>query len=219
MQLPQLPRRTTCNRCQLHATANNIGMPFAAHPLHATGTNCLVLLGDRPGNEDDRKGLPFSGPSGTILWGDPGSDYLSELGPPPDTAVYAGTLLRCWSPARTMPQATYTACTGWLLEDLNSLAAAHPGDLTLLALGAGPAMVLSHLIGGKRLGLKQSLSLQGCTYQRWSVFFTYNPAQLLPHAEPALVVPTLDHLSLVRDHMDGMLPATLKPNLVPPGPL
>jgi uracil-DNA glycosylase family 4 len=218
MELPQLPCRPTCDRCELHCTATNVGIPWQTHAPTAA-RNALVLLGDRPGIEDDRQGTPFVGPSGSILWGTPGSDYLSELNPPSTTTVYGGTILRCWAPAKKMPASAYKACSRYTLDDLNHLSVVHPGDLTLLCMGAAAASVIHKLATGTPATLRDTLNKQGLKWGRWSIYFTYNPGQLLPHAEPALVTPTIDHLRLVSDHMHGRLPESISPTIVPPGPI
>jgi len=51
----------TCRNCPLWAHATQT--VFGAGNPHA----CVILVGEQPGDEEDRKGLPFVGPAGRLL--------------------------------------------------------------------------------------------------------------------------------------------------------
>src|SRR5258706_12251702 len=62
----------TCTKCDLHIGAHN-GVPGRGNP-HAE----VFLVGEAPSVYDDRRGVPFSGPSGAFLDG-----LLAPAGPNP----------------------------------------------------------------------------------------------------------------------------------------
>lgn len=61
--LDQLARAAaTCTACPLHRDA--IQTVFGTGTRHAP----ILLVGEQPGDVEDKKGLPFVGPAGAVLW-------------------------------------------------------------------------------------------------------------------------------------------------------
>jgi uracil-DNA glycosylase len=54
-------RAATCTACELHH--DTTGTVFGSGPAHAR----LVLVGEQPGDREDREGAPFVGPAGQLL--------------------------------------------------------------------------------------------------------------------------------------------------------
>lgn len=52
---------TRCRGCELYAPATQV--VFSAGPPSAT----MVLVGEQPGDQEDRQGMPFVGPAGRLL--------------------------------------------------------------------------------------------------------------------------------------------------------
>ena len=99
----------TCTRCRLSETRTNAC--FARGDLGAG----LLFIGEGPGAEEDRQGLPFVGRSGQLL------DRLivEELGLRPDQ-VQVTNVVRCRPPGNRDPQEDeITACRPYLERQLD----------------------------------------------------------------------------------------------------
>lgn len=92
-------RIITCTRCDLHRVASR-PVPWSG-PLEAA----VVVLGEAPGEKEDRAGEPFVGPSGQLL-----RKYLGRVGFATDELVYMNTV--CCYPAGTPGPEHVAACRG-----------------------------------------------------------------------------------------------------------
>jgi len=96
-----------CTRCPLHAGRTN-AVPGAGNP----GAG-LVLIGEAPGQEEDRQGLPFVGRSGQLL-----TDILRAIGFTRDE-VFICNILKCRPPGNRDPERQeVTACEPYLRRQL-----------------------------------------------------------------------------------------------------
>jgi DNA polymerase len=98
-----------CTRCPLSATRTNavfgMGNPTAD----------LMFVGEAPGAEEDKQGLPFVGRSGQLL----DRVILEELGMTRDDCFIANTL-RCRPPGNRDPRPEETeACRPWLEQTID----------------------------------------------------------------------------------------------------
>ena len=59
--LPTLEILSACRRCDLWQEGTK-GVPGSGAPRPA-----IVLVGEQPGDEEDRQGVPFIGPAGRLL--------------------------------------------------------------------------------------------------------------------------------------------------------
>lgn len=96
-------RASTCVRCGLAQGRTTVvfgdGDPRAR----------LLLVGEAPGLQEDRQGLPFVGPSGQLL-----ERLLAEIGLQRDD-VYICNVVKCRPPANRPPQPLEIgACRSWL---------------------------------------------------------------------------------------------------------
>lgn len=129
----------------------------------------LVVVGEAPGAQEDRQGLPFVGPAGKLL-----DLLLLSVGFPRDR-VYICNVLKCRPPQNRDPQPDeVAACSSWLQGQLETIR-----PKVLLAVGRFAGQMLS--------GSDASISrLRGeiHTYRGIPVVATYHPAYLLrnPHA-------------------------------------
>jgi DNA polymerase len=97
----------TCSRCDLSRSRTQV--VFGAGNADAD----LMFVGEAPGAEEDRQGLPFVGRSGALL-----SSMLEEVGLSRDGVFIANTL-KCRPPANRDPTATETeTCRPWLHEQI-----------------------------------------------------------------------------------------------------
>ena len=152
-----------CTACGLHGGRNNVvfarGNPAAE----------IVIVGEAPGEEEDRTGLPFVGRAGRLL-----DLMLMAVGYPKDS-VYICNTLKCRPPGNRNPLPDeLAACNGFLRKQLDIVA-----PKVLLAVGKFAAQTL--LQSEEPIG---RLRGQVHTYEGRPVVVTYHPAYLLrsPHA-------------------------------------
>lgn len=92
-------RIITCTRCQLHRVVQ-CPVPWSG-PVEAS----VAVLGEAPGEKEDRAGVPFIGPSGQLL-----RKYLTKVGLTPSELVFMNTV--CCYPTRTPRPEEVAACRG-----------------------------------------------------------------------------------------------------------
>ncbi len=96
-----------CTRCPLHATRTNA--VFGAGNADAE----LMFIGEAPGANEDRLGLPFVGAAGKLL-----DRLLEEIGLERGE-VWIGNVLRCRPPDNRDPQPReIESCQGYLFEQV-----------------------------------------------------------------------------------------------------
>jgi uracil-DNA glycosylase family 4 len=113
----------TCTKCDLHIGAHN-GVPGSGNPRAE-----VFLVGEAPSVYDDRRGVPFSGPSGAFL------DELLALAGLHRAEVFLTNLVRHRVPdGRALRPDEITACRDYLSRQI---AAVNP--LVIVALGRAAA--------------------------------------------------------------------------------
>jgi uracil-DNA glycosylase family 4 len=96
-----------CTRCDLHVGARN-GVPGAGDPRAE-----VMLVGEAPSLYDDRRGTPFSGPSGVFL------DELLALVGLSRSSVYLTNVVKHRVPeTRELLPAEITACASYLTRQI-----------------------------------------------------------------------------------------------------
>jgi uracil-DNA glycosylase len=109
-----------CTRCALHEGRSQ--SVFA----RGTGASGLVFVGEGPGEEEDRQGLPFVGPAGQLLDRMIGAMQLGR------DDVYVCNIVKCRPPKNRKPDPDEMArCMPFLAEQLEILA-----PRVIVALGA-----------------------------------------------------------------------------------
>ena len=108
MNLEQLEQLcSTCTTCKLASTRQNVvfgqGYPDAR----------LMLIGEAPGQEEDRTAKPFVGKAGQLL-----EQILGAVGMN-RADIYISNLVKCRPPQNRNPEPEeITSCQGWLLEQI-----------------------------------------------------------------------------------------------------
>ncbi len=149
-----------CTRCRLSETRNKV--VFGAGNPKAD----LLLVGEAPGAEEDRQGIPFVGRAGVLL-----TKILKSIDFERDE-VYIANVLKCRPPGNRDPLADEVeACEPYLVEQI---AAIRPK--VICALGAFAVRTLLKLGPSTSIG-----SLRGIVhdYQGVPLIATYHPAYLL----------------------------------------
>lgn len=96
-----------CTKCPLHETRTKA--VFGAGDADAE----LMFVGEAPGAEEDRQGLPFVGRAGQLL-----NDLLGEIGMSRD-GVFIANVLKCRPPGNRDPQPLeIEACRPYLFEQI-----------------------------------------------------------------------------------------------------
>lgn len=97
----------TCTKCALSASRTKV--VFGSGNANAD----LMFVGEAPGAEEDRQGLPFVGRSGNLL-----TSLLAEVGINRDDVFIANTI-KCRPPENRNPTAAeIETCQPWLFEQI-----------------------------------------------------------------------------------------------------
>jgi uracil-DNA glycosylase family protein len=136
-----------CRGCELYRDATQVVMGSGS------GRAALMLLGEQPGDREDREGEPFVGPAGGVL-----DRALAAAGIEPDS-VYVTNVVKHfrWTPAprgkRRLHQrptrAHVVACRPWLMAELDLV---RPRGVVLLGGTAGQALYGSKFRVGEARG-------------------------------------------------------------------
>lgn len=171
-------RAAGCTACSLAHGRNRV--VFGSGPVDAG----LMVIGEGPGAEEDRRGLPFVGRAGELL-----TKILQAIGLDRDQ-VYIANIVKCRPPGNREPEAAeVAACIGYLESQI---ALVRPA--ILVALGKTAAQTL--------LGTTGTMAeLRGPWYDFHGVPLkvTYHPAALLRN--PSLKRPTWEDMQQVRDRL------------------
>jgi uracil-DNA glycosylase family 4 len=170
-----------CRLCQLHATRTQT--VFGAGNPDAN----LLLIGEAPGREEDRQGLPFVGRSGQLL-----TEILKAIGFARDD-VYICNILKCRPPDNRDPgPEEVRSCEAYLQRQLEVIE-----PRVILCLGR----VAAHTLLGTRAALgalRESVHF----YAGIPVMVTFHPAALLRN--PHLKRPCWDDVRRVRALHDAL---------------
>jgi DNA polymerase len=167
-----------CRRCRLcegrQKTVFGSGNPNAD----------LMFIGEGPGAEEDRQGLPFVGRAGELL-----TRIIEAIGMTRDQ-VYIANIVKCRPPGNRDPQPDEVAACRSYLE--RQIALVRPRLLVALGRIAAQTLLGNDLPIGRMRG--QWFQVQGVP-----TMVTYHPAALLRN--PALKRPTWEDMQQVRDRL------------------
>jgi len=167
-----------CTRCRLAGGRHTV--VFGSGDADAD----LMFIGEGPGAEEDRQGLPFVGPAGQLLTRIIGAIGLAR------EQVYICNVVKCRPPGNRDPQPDeVAACRGFLEAQVRLV-----GPRVLVALGR----VAAQTVLGSDLPVGR---LRGEWHQVFGVPLrvTYHPAAILRNA--AYKRPTWEDMQLVRDRL------------------
>ncbi|MCH9647980.1 MAG: uracil-DNA glycosylase [Deltaproteobacteria bacterium] len=144
----------------------------------------LMLIGEGPGANEDREGLPFVGAAGQLL-----NRILEAIGLERDN-VYVANIVKCRPPGNRNPQPDeIAACSSFLERQIDLV---QPKVLVALGRVAAHALLRSDQSLGR---------LRGSWYEVQGVptRVTYHPAALLRNED--LKRPTWQDMQVVRDRL------------------
>jgi uracil-DNA glycosylase family 4 len=167
-----------CTRCRLaegrHKVVFGSGNPSAD----------LMFVGEGPGAEEDRQGLPFVGAAGELL-----TKIIQAIDRTREQ-VYIANVVKCRPPGNRDPQPDEVAtCRGYLDQQI---ALVRPRVLVALGRVAAQTLLGNDSPIGRMRG--QWFQVQGVP-----TMVTYHPAALLRN--PALKRPTWEDMQQVRDFL------------------
>lgn len=167
-----------CTRCRLCEGRNKVvfgtGNPEAD----------LMFIGEGPGAEEDRQGLPFVGAAGELL-----TRIIQAIEMTRDE-VYIANVVKCRPPGNRDPQSDeVAACRGYLERQI---ALVQPKAIVALGRVAAQTLLGTDSPIGRMRG--QWFRVQGTP-----TMVTYHPAALLRN--PALKRPTWEDMQQVRDFL------------------
>jgi DNA polymerase len=169
-----------CTRCRLAEGRKSV--VFGSGDPDAD----LMLIGEGPGAEEDRQGLPFVGPAGELL------TKIIQAIEMKREEVFIANVVKCRPPGNRDPQPDEVqACRGYLEKQISLVR-----PKVLVALGRVAAQAL--------LGTESPIGqLRGRWHQAFGIptMVTYHPAALLRNQ--ALKRPTWEDMQQVRDRLRG----------------
>lgn len=170
----------TCTRCRLAEGRTQVvfsdGNPRAR----------VMVVGEAPGANEDRTGLPFVGAAGKFL-----DLLLASVGLSRDESVYICNVLKCRPPGNRNPRPDeIESCSPWLLRQIELVE-----PEVILAVGTFAGQLLT----GRDMALGR-LRGQVYSYQGTPLVVTYHPAALLRNS--GWTRSTWDDFQLLREVLD-----------------
>ncbi|STX51361.1 C-terminal part of DNA polymerase, bacteriophage-type [Legionella busanensis] len=146
----------------------------------------LMIIGEAPGFNEDKQGLPFVGRAGTLL-----NQMLNSIGLNEDD-VYIANVIKCRPPENRDPRPEEIAqCSGYLIQQIKLVA-----PKLLLALGRFAGQFLL-----KELQALNRMRNTVHSYKNIPFIVTYHPAYLL--RKPSDKKKAYIDLLAVRELLDG----------------
>jgi len=179
IQLEELSTRAAaCTACRLAETRRKV--VFGAGDPRAR----LMFVGEAPGAEEDRRGLPFVGRAGELL-----DRIIAAIGLQRDQ-TYIANIVKCRPPQNRDPQADEAAaCRGFLDAQIDAVA---PRVLVVLGRIAAQSLLGNATPIGRLRG-------RWYTVRGIPTMVTYHPAALLRNE--SLKRPTWEDMQQVRDRL------------------
>lgn len=104
-------RDSNCQKCPLHKTTSHVCLL-----PQSIKQNEVVIIGDSPGDKEERTGIPFVGQAGKVL-----KEYLDKVGMDFEE-VYMTYSVACKTPENRAPKTSeLKACRHWLQQQLGKV--------------------------------------------------------------------------------------------------
>ncbi len=167
----------SCTACGLCQTRQQTVFGVGATPAAEAAQIDWMIVGEAPGEQEDRQGEPFVGPAGQLLDQMLGALGLSRHAAPPDgRGVYIANVLKCRPPGNRNPQPQEVAqCLPFLQRQIELL---RPRVLLAMGKFGAQALLAEQLpeVANTPLG---KLRGQIYRYGDTPLVVTYHPAYLL----------------------------------------
>lgn len=150
----------SCTRCPLHETRTQTVFGVGTHRAD------LMIIGEAPGAEEDRRGEPFVGRAGQLL-----DEMLRAIGFAREQ-VFIANVLKCRPPGNRDPRPDEaSSCRGYLDQQIATI---RPKVIVAVGRIAAQQLLGGDLPLGRMRGTTHRLEPQGVP-----VVVTYHPAYLL----------------------------------------
>ncbi len=174
-----------CTRCRLAGGRNSV--VFGSGSADAD----LMFIGEGPGAEEDKQGLPFVGRAGELL-----TKIIEAIEMRRDE-VYIANIVKCRPPGNRDPQPDeVAACRGFLERQIDLV---RPRILVALGRIAAQTLLGTETPIGRLRG-------QWFAVREVPMMVTYHPAALLRN--PSLKRPTWEDMQQVRDRLRAAVSST-----------
>lgn len=181
-----------CTACRLNVGRNQV-VGWRGNP-----TAPLVLVGEAPGEEEDRMGRPFVGPAGRLL-----DSLLQAAGLDPNEHVFITNLVGCRPPGNRKPEADEAKACRPRLEGM--LEIVRPRVLVLLGSTAAQRMAGCASITAWRGQLTQVETWKLIPgVETFPAIPTFHPSYLLRNKNPALDAQVVEDLKLAQEKTRGI---------------
>jgi uracil-DNA glycosylase len=183
-------RAMSCRECALAETRTNV--VFGVGDLEAR----LMLVGEAPGQNEDRKGEPFVGAAGRLL-----DELLAGIGLN-RSEVYIANVLKCRPPGNRDPRPEeIDSCKGYLREQIRLI---RPEVVVTLGNFA------TKLLLGTDLGITRLRGLPRTWWLGATLIPTYHPAAALRGGD-RVTDSMREDFALVRQTLDTDVPIPTEP--------
>lgn len=176
-------RNPSCRYCALHKDATTVCVDGSG-PDRAD----IMIVGEAPGENEDREGVPFIGDSGVLL-----DRLLNHVGLRRDQ-VRVTNSVRCRPPANRTPLVDeQKACLGYLLEEISQVQ-----PKVVIAMGGA---ALKALVGRESVGKERGQLLHakpGIRMGDAAIIATYHPSYYLHSHDKTILQNIADDLSLAQ---------------------
>lgn len=153
----------SCQQCPLCQTRQH------AVPGQGVKKPTILIVGEAPGEQEDRQGKPFVGRSGQLL-----DNMMKAIGQGRDTSVFITNVVKCRPPANRNPREDeIAACAPYLARQIELLA-----PQAILAMGRFAAHALLNTTAPLQQ-LRQNTHSMQVAGHAVPVVVTYHPAYLL----------------------------------------
>lgn len=171
-----------CQKCRLSAGHNRVVPGLGStRPL-------VMVIGEGPGAEEDKTGIPFIGPAGQLL-----DKMLAAIGLSRETNCFIGNIVKCRPPMNRDPAPDeQAACMPYLERQIAILK-----PRAFLAVGRIPAQALL----GAKTGIGR-LRGERHEFHGLPLVATYHPSALLRNEE--LKRPAWEDLKLLKSILDEL---------------
>jgi len=200
-----------CRACSLWQQAQTVCVTSTC--WHQGGEDALWVVGQNPGAEEDKAGIPFIGRAGQLLK----KVYLEPLlASGINPTIYLTNPVRC-GPISPPPERCWKTCYGLFSgPELDRVIDQH-SRVAVLATGAVAVAAITGYKQESHWSLSEAFNRQGWELtDNCSVFFTYHPAAVL--RKRTLAHPVADHLELLRNWFLCTTPSVSQPTIVSPRP-
>jgi uracil-DNA glycosylase family 4 len=205
-------------------SSSSVGTSGSSTKQTASKPPAVVCIGQNPGSEEDRAGVPFVGPSGHLLV----DGYLLPARIHEIATIYITNSTRCLTAMNAIPP--FAKCRRpcflqYTQVDLIRVAELHaPNPLYLLCVGAPAATdVFRILLGHKKAPSQdEAIAMNGRTWKPALlpvpvvIFSTFHPAYIL--RVPNNIEEVHHHMGQLQRHLLGDLPTVTAPTLIAPTP-